>query len=167
MKKYILTIVILQLAFFSSFMNVFVLAYSQSSSNLVMEPRYSTDGEVPEYSSLPMPVDPIVIDGNMGWISAANESWVTIEDEVYIIENLSIEGLDQVSCIVIKNSNVPFMIRNCTLFTAHNTNITFVGFSAIELSNVANGQIIGNQILDNHNHGIMLRNSVNITVTKN
>ncbi|KKM16657.1 hypothetical protein LCGC14_1683600 [marine sediment metagenome] len=77
MKKYKFTIVILQLAFFSSFMNVYVLACSQSISNIVMEPKFSSEGEfegsVPKDSSLPMPADPIVIDGNLGWISAANE----------------------------------------------------------------------------------------------
>lgn len=62
-----------------------------------------------EDSSLLMAVDPIVIDGNAGWVNAAaNESWVTFKNGVYIIENLVIQGSDQVSSIVIRNSNMPF-----------------------------------------------------------
>jgi len=114
-----------------------------------------------------MPIEPIKINGNMGWISAANEGWVTVEDGVYIIENLTIQGADQESCLVIWNSNVPFMIRNCTLYTDYNVGGSFVGFEGLELSYVDNGQIVGNKILYNRNHGIVLRNCNNITITKN
>jgi len=123
------------------------------------------EGRRLEYSSLLMTVDPIVIDGNMGFMNAAvNESWVTLKNGVYVIENLVIQGSDQVSCIVIKNSNMPFRIENCRLYNAGGNVVWYPG---LKLDNVSNGQIIGNTIINNQDNGIMIQNSDNITLTEN
>ena len=120
----------------------------------------SKEGERLEDSSLLIMVNPIVIDGNTGWLNTvANENWVTLEDGVYIIKNLVIQGSDRVSCILIKNSDVPFRIENCRLYNAGGP---VFGYSGLKLDNVSNGQIVRNIIINNHDNGIILHKSDNI-----
>jgi parallel beta-helix repeat protein len=57
----------------------------------------------------------------------------------YVIEDLVIDGGSD-SCIVIENSNVYFMIKNCTLYDSGSIRDMF----GILLSNTKNGQLINN-----------------------
>jgi len=59
----------------------------------------------------------------------------------YIIENLVINGTGSDHGIQIYNTNLPFIIRNCTI------NHTIVGGGGIRLNGVLNGQIMNNTII--------------------
>ncbi|MBN1803178.1 MAG: right-handed parallel beta-helix repeat-containing protein [Candidatus Lokiarchaeota archaeon] len=93
------------------------------------------------------------------WVSlAASEVWCsgngTFEDP-YIIENIAIDGENISSCITISNSQVYFIIRNCTCTNSNEG--TFPDLNAgIKLVNSSNGQILGNNCSNNAGLGIFL-----------
>lgn len=89
-----------------------------------------------------------------GWISG-NGTW----GDPYIIENITIDGNGGPS-IDIKNSNVPFIIRNCTFI-----NYT-LGVYAIRLLNVNNSLLFKNNLSDIY-AGLWLEDSNNNTISKN
>jgi len=121
--------------------------------------------KTPKSSYFNNSADPILIDGNGGWVSAAtNEDWCTLINSVYVIENLTIRGQSETICIEIKNSDVSFLIRNCTLYNAGGT---VVGYPGLKLDNVTNGIIIKNNISNNYDIGIILDDSSNNTITEN
>jgi len=101
--------------------------------------------------------------------TAADNPWCSgtgTWNDPYLIENITIDGLFEGSCIYIENSNVPFIIRNCTLInigTGANPNHD----SGIRLNTVSNGLIINNTCSFNNGLGINLRNSHNNTVCYN
>ncbi len=105
---------------------------------------------------------PIYIDGNTEWQYFKDLGKCTGQGTLpdpYIIEDLVIDGVNNtVSCIRIENSDVYFKIENCTLFNSAKT--------GIELINVSNSQIIGNNC-SNNNFGIFLDPSTNNEISGN
>ncbi len=90
---------------------------------------------------------------NYNWCSGSG-SWA----DPYVIENITINGGGSAYCIKIGNSDVYFIIRNCSLY---NSGI------GILLGNVDNGKIINNNCSDN-NLGIFLSgNNDNNTLSGN
>ncbi|MCJ7648163.1 MAG: right-handed parallel beta-helix repeat-containing protein [Candidatus Lokiarchaeota archaeon] len=102
---------------------------------------------------------PIFINGTATGAGAHNWTWVEqqswfgggsgTKDIPYIIENLNRDGLAMTNCIEIINSNVYFIIRNCTL---HNSGSDSAG---IRLDNVSNGTLTENNCSFNY-RGISL-----------
>jgi len=81
--------------------------------------------------------------------------------EPYVIEDLIIDGGESGSCVLIENSNVSFIIRNCSVFNA--------GFSGkgFYLLNVNNSQLIDNNANDirgDDGYGIFLIGDNNLIV---
>mgnify|MGYP006288096931 FL=1 len=98
----------------------------------------------------------ITIEGPDGWISVnSTYDWCngsgTI-DRPYIIENLTINAQGSGSCMRIRNSEVYFIIRNCT-FTGSGSN---TGNAGIYLYNVINGIVENNTIYNNGENGIYI-----------
>jgi parallel beta-helix repeat protein len=92
------------------------------------------------------------------WCSGSG-SWI----DPYIIENVTIDGQGSGSCIEIKNSDVYFIIRNCSL---HNSS-SFTGKAGFKLYNVDNGKIINNNCSNNIYHGILFDECNNNTLSGN
>ena len=104
--------------------------------------------------------EPLVIDDNedfetMGF--AGNGSAV----DPYIIEGLSISPnvLDDVDCIIIRDTTMFFIIRGCVLSTSHDAD-------GIYLLNVRNGVVDGNTV-SRGDYGIAVWESNNVNVTNN
>ncbi|MFX1399436.1 MAG: nitrous oxide reductase family maturation protein NosD, partial [Promethearchaeota archaeon] len=98
--------------------------------------------------------EPINIRGNAEWEALATYPWCTKDNGVYYLENLTINGGGSGNCIEISNSNVSFVIRNCTLFNSG----AGMNDAGIKLNNVSNGQLIENNCSDN-SLGIFLNGS--------
>ena len=90
--------------------------------------------------------------GAKNWDWALSKPWCTLDDGVYIIENVVINNQDQANCILIENSNVCFTIRNCSVMSSGVSNI------GIKLKNTNNSLIINNNF-SSKNIGIILENS--------
>lgn len=110
---------------------------------------------------------PIYIDDsypNYDWSkTAAENNWCTGSgtwDNPYIIENILMDGSSASSCLTILNSDVFFIIKNCTIKN------TIVNSKGIYLDNVENGILINNSF-SNNDWSIVLASSHNITVTEN
>jgi parallel beta-helix repeat protein len=104
------------------------------------------------------------LDPNYNWSkTAAENDWCTGSGtwgDPYIIENVTIDSENTSDCIKIENSNVPFIIRNCTLmFTAEQG-------TGINLQNTDNGKLSNNTCSFNL-YGIMLYSCDNNTILGN
>lgn len=104
---------------------------------------------------------PILIDGNGDWAAATANDWCYFKNGFYFIENVTIDGLDADSCITIMNSDVPFIIRNCTLI---NSNYHWAG---IHLSIVENGEVTNNNCSYNNGNGIRADSSQSTIISNN
>ena len=124
---------------------------------------------IPDYWIL----SPFVIDdygnGDYTWAEAAMEDWCSGSgtwSDPYIIENVTINGLNSGSCIEIINSNKFFIIRNCVLFnSAMGTHPNYHG--GIRLIDVSNGAVFNNNCSSNNGVGVYLKNCLNITISHN
>ncbi len=115
---------------------------------------------------------PITINGSSTGIGAHNWTWAVSQDwcsgsglwgDPYIIENVSISN-NSYNAIAIYNSNVYFIIRNCTLARQYGS-ITLAG---IKLYNVNNSQIINNDFTGCESTGILLEKTcTNNTIKDN
>ena len=116
-------------------------------------------------SSINIVYSPFVIDDGDGsdytWLEASTEPWCNgsgTEFDPYIIENLVIEGdFFYESCIEILNSEVFFIIRNCTLLS---------GQAGVLLLNVNNSVLMNNYLYFNAD-GVKLENSFWNNITEN
>ena len=69
-------------------------------------------------------LDNITIDGDAtgvganNWSWAVNQEWCNSVDGIYVIENVTINGQESVSCINVTDSDVYFVINNCTLYNS-------------------------------------------------
>ena len=128
------------------------------------------NGTVKKASAWNLTGSPIYIDDsdpNYNWSKTAEENaWCSGNGswkEPYILENITIDGLETVECCIeVRNSNAYFQIRNCVLF---NTRITIQN-EVIHLYNVDNGKIEKNDCSDAYN-GIKLEFSDNNSVLNN
>jgi len=113
---------------------------------------------------------PIYIDDsdpNHNWSKTAKENdWCSGNGtwkEPYIIENITIDGLETAECCIeVRNSCAYFQIRNCVLFNARTT----IQNEVIHLYNVDNGKIEKNDCSDAYN-GIKLEFSDNNSILSN
>ena len=104
---------------------------------------------------------PIYINGAATGVDAHNWTW--FENQLwfgggngsitnpYIIENITINGLNVGSNIEIQNSNNNFIIRNNTVYNSEGS-----GNAGIKLTNVTYGKLINNTITSNNGNGIRL-----------
>ncbi len=79
----------------------------------------------------------------------------------YVIENVTIDALNIHDGILIENSNVYFIIRNCTVMKAP------IAQAGVYLNNVKNGTLEENNISNNFGYGVLLQNSDNNSLTQN
>ena len=114
--------------------------------------------------------DPIFIndtDPKNNWsITAKNNDWCSGNgtwSDPYIIENITINGNYLSNGIEIRNSNKPFVIKNCTLYNCGIDN----DYAGIYLHNVSNSKLFENNCSFNYGHGIHLRSSFNNTILHN
>jgi len=115
---------------------------------------------------------PLVIDDSATGLGAHNWTWAEKQpwcsgsgtfEEPYLIENVTIDGLNSGNCITIKNSDKYFRIENCTVFNSGS------GFfdAGISLEYAGNGTLINNNCSFNNNHGMFIAVSDNTTILGN
>ncbi|MFX1500152.1 MAG: NosD domain-containing protein [Promethearchaeota archaeon] len=93
------------------------------------------------------------------WVSGSGKYF-----DHYIIDGLEIDAGGIGSCIEIENSNVYFIIKNCTIYNSGNSFFD----AGIKLSNTNNGSLLNNTCSNNGDHGILLEdNSNNNTILGN
>ncbi|KKL24701.1 hypothetical protein LCGC14_2412700, partial [marine sediment metagenome] len=111
-------------------------------------------------------VSPIIIDGNSGWETASSTyDWITGSGtwiDPYIIENVRIDGGYSDSCILIRNSNVYFIIRNVTVYHSGAGSQD----AGIVLNSVNKGTLTNNSFSDNYN-GVYIVYGNNNTLSEN
>ncbi|GAG54450.1 unnamed protein product, partial [marine sediment metagenome] len=99
------------------------------------------------------------------WDWAAKGTWCTGSgtwSDPYLIKNLIIDGGGTGTCIDILNSDVYFIIQNCTLYNAGSH-----PDAGIKLENTNNGILITNNCSFNNAKGIFLLYSNNNTISGN
>jgi len=114
----------------------------------------------------------IVIDGDATGVGAKNWTWAVKQDwcsggsgtwnDPFIIENLILNGQDSWSCILIRDSNEYFIIRNCTLYNS--ASYTTNWNAGIKLRYTTRGRIINCNLSNNRGYGIFFDYSDNNTV---
>ncbi len=85
--------------------------------------------------------------GTNNWDSFIDKAWCSgsgTPGDPYIIENVTINANKTGSCITILNSNVNFIIRNCTLLNSSIGGTIYNREAGIRLVSVSNGQVINN-----------------------
>ena len=115
-------------------------------------------------------LDPFIIDdtgiGNYTWTEAVLNLWCsgsgTISDP-YILEYIEINGFNLSSCIIIKNSNMYFIIRNCRFYNSSSGMYD----AGIRLEYVTNGRLISINCSNNNGNGIILYNCQNVIIEEN
>ncbi len=107
---------------------------------------------------------------------SGNGTWTDVEstyewcsgqgtwDNPYILENITIEGDFTTNGIEIRNSEVPFIIRNCNI---SQTGPGDIKYGAIKLNSTKNGMITQNNCSYNDAVGINLQESENNTIISN
>ena len=113
-------------------------------------------------------LSPFIIDdtggGNYTWSEAVLESWCSGSGtwgDPYLIENISIDAtVIQTNCIEIKNSDVYFTIKNCSLYAP------VTDTAGIKLTNVNNSYLTINDCSYSY-YKIRLINSFNNTLFQN
>ncbi len=135
---------------------------------------YNKEIHIAYYNNSASPIYIDALDTGVGahnWSWAQNQPWCTGNgtwDAPYIIENLTINAQNLTSGIRIKNSNKPFIIRNCTLLNG--TKKVDEGESVaggLVLENATNGLLYNNTLTKNVFFGIGLQSSYNNTIRDN
>ena len=136
--------------------------------------NYNTKNQLNISRSWDLTGTPIYIndsDPGYNWSkTAADNDWVSGSGswgDPYLIENVSIDSVFEGSGIYIVDSNVPFIIRNCTILSADSGPISFYEGSGIILSNVSHASILNNKCFNNERYGITLIKSSNNTISYN
>ena len=141
--------------------------YNPLCNEECLETRYDAKVKTSDYWI----ENPILIDdsltgvGAQNWTWAVGEDWCNFVNGFYVIENVTIDGQSSYNCIEIRFSDVPFIIKNCTLYNSY---YGVIGEGAgISLYNVSNSQIIENTCSFNNGNGIRLHYGNNNTFTGN
>ena len=115
-------------------------------------------------------LDPFVIydpgGGDYTWAEAILENWCQGSgswNNPYIIENVTINGRNSSSCLIIRNSNIYFIIKNCTFYNSSNG----IHDAGIKLEDVNKGKLININSSNNNGNGIVLDNCQNISIEEN
>jgi len=109
----------------------------------------------------------IIIDDtvqNQDWERTSKYFWCSgsgTKTDPFIISDLTINGQNSSSCIEIRNSNVYFIIENCTTYNGGYSNFE----AGIKLQLVNNGLLRDNAASYNNNYGIYLSDCGNISIT--
>ena len=117
----------------------------------------------------------IIINGTATGVGAHNWTWALSQPwcsgygnstHPYLIENVTINGQNSSSCIIIENTIEYFEIRNCTLYNAGPL------FSpdydcGIRVENCSNGNLINNNCSYNNYFGMFLDDCINVLVQGN
>lgn len=110
---------------------------------------------------------PIIINGNGGWYTVnLTVEWCTGSgtfNDPYIIQNVLIDGQNSGNCIEIKNSDVYFIIKNCSVYNSGNGSSS----AGIFLDNVKNGNLVDSIHSYDNDYGIHLIYCYNITIEGN
>lgn len=114
---------------------------------------------------------PILIDDSVpaiNWSTTASTyDWCSGSgtwNDPYLIENVTIDGQDTVSCLTILHSKTAyFVIRNCTLFNS----LTDTGYASLLLDDVNNGLLINNTCYEGRSGVYLDNNSDNNTIVEN
>ena len=140
-------------------------------------------------------IHPFIIDdtgaGDYRWSQVATLPWCTgsgTPEDPYVIESIKVDGNDDGSCIIVRESNVSFIIKESSFYNAGNNdesnpagiqliNVIYGALISLNCSNNnANGisieycqniSIISSSINNNLFNGIILFNSNNISITNN
>ena len=147
--------------------------YNNISGNILKDNSfciYETNsvGNIIEYNDCSPPTvqEPININaaatgvGANNWTWAVSQSWCSGSgtwNDPYLIENLKISGFSIIDGIFIYNSDVSFIIQNCSISNAH---------TGIYLENVNNSRLINNTC-SNLDFGIYVEYSNNNTISGN
>lgn len=110
-------------------------------------------------------------DPNYNWSKTAmDNNWCRGSgtfNNPYVIENVTIDGLSNKNCIEIQNSNVYFILQNCTLFNAGGRSSPLIYYSGVYFNQVSNGIVKNNILSHNNGYGIHLEQCNNITIAQN
>jgi parallel beta-helix repeat protein len=152
-KSKTVNLIILGILF--TFLPIFITSFSFIIGNSNKSLDYSDDFTLNK-DNLKISVisGKIHIDGNSGWAAfkaAGNCTGNGTYSVPYVIEDLVIDGGGSGSCILIENSDVYFVIENCTVYNSGED-----PDSGILLSRVNNSQLIGNTASNNGEYGICL-----------
>ena len=107
----------------------------------------------------------IHIVNNSGWVAfkdAGNCTGNGTYSDPYVIKDLVIDGEGSDYCILIENTNVYFVIENCSLYNSEGSQIS----AGIRFLNVNNSMLIENNCSSNFN-GILLMACTNNTIIGN
>ncbi|MBD3228945.1 MAG: hypothetical protein GF329_12220 [Candidatus Lokiarchaeota archaeon] len=114
----------------------------------------------------------ILIDGDDIGPNAQNWTWAETQEwfgggsgkwnDPYIIENATINGYGKY-CIMVRDTNAHFVIRNCTLYRSSDY-FDEESLGVISLINAANGTILDCNCSQSEVSGIFLKNCSNITI---
>jgi parallel beta-helix repeat protein len=155
----------------------FVIFNSRFSNKFIANSKYlefneKDQGQIKLSGFWNLTGSPIYIDDSATGVGAHNWTWAETQPwcsgsgswiNPYVIENVTIDGQGSGSCIKIENSDVYFIIRNCTVY---NSSSSFIN-AGIKLDYVDNGKIISNNCSDNDLIGILLLYSDNNTLLGN
>jgi parallel beta-helix repeat protein len=120
--------------------------------------------------------DPLIIDDSgvgwppfsYTWAEAVKETWCSgagTEGSPYIIEGLMIDAGGETNCLIVRNSNAYFIIRNCQ-FSGTIAAALYAG--AVQLETISHGIITGNFFTNNDPSGVVIRlNCQDLTVAGN
>ncbi len=114
-------------------------------------------------------LNPFIIDdtclGDYTWAQAALQGWCGGSgtwNNPYIIDYVIINGENSGSCIEIRNSNVPFIIRNSVMSYSGSGDFE----AGIKLNNVSNCLLYNINSSSNNNFGLILIDCLNNTITE-
>ena len=160
LKQKIEFVIILEIFFIVITIFICVLNYQIIPSNVNLEDYNNPNLKNANYWDLTG--SPIFIDdsnSNYNWSKTAFENdWCTGSgtfNDPYLIENVTINGLDSGSCIKISNSSVFFKISNCTVYNSQAGTYPN-GQAGVNLLNVTNGYLVDNNCSNNLGEGIRL-----------
>lgn len=152
--KIIFLISVINLVFISVYSNNVYRSltnYMNTSSKVKL--FYLKDSAYTDLTGSPILIDETLPNNNWShtaltydWCSG-NGTW----SDPYVIESVTIDGNNTGSCITIKASSAPFIIKNSILYNAGSV----LSDSGIQLYNTTNGQIFNNSINSNNRYGIL------------
>jgi parallel beta-helix repeat protein len=108
----------------------------------------------------------IAVRSNSDFDDLKNEGLATKVGDTYYIQNLTITNC--AGCgITIENTNVPFVINNCTVRYCGYGSSSYVDSHGICMYNVTDGKVTDNMLYGNTNGGISVVESTHVDVTNN
>ncbi|MFW6176718.1 MAG: NosD domain-containing protein, partial [Thermoplasmatota archaeon] len=113
---------------------------------------------------------PIHINGNNDFISKSEkEDWKGngSANNPFIIENYDIDARSAGNAIMISNTDLRFVVKNCMVYNAAFISNPYLAGEGIAVYNASNGVIMKNTVFSNDGDGIDLQKANNITIFNN